>query len=186
MGTFVEQIEKNNRLQVQNLSYKKQVQLQKEEARKKREKEKEKKENIKALKIGCNVYFNNIFNNNYNSFNYKNIYTYLIKNRNDYINNYIIEIDLKNQDFTQYEKDLLYFEFLKIYDSLNNKYYSNYKKIENIEEIEEESEEETPQKNKILNIIINIFLHVLAAFIGICTGFLFGICTGEKSKKRRY
>ena len=168
MGAFIEQVEKNNRLQVQSLSYKKQVQIQKEEARKKREKEKEKRENIKALKIGCNVYFNNILNNNYNDYNYKNIYTYLIKNRNDYINNYIIEIDLKKQDFTQYEKDLLYFEFLKIYDSLNNKYYSNYKKIENIEEIEEEKEEETPQK-------INILIYIIYAFFGIIGGFLWAL-----------
>lgn len=168
MGEFINQVQKNNSLQLQQLSYKKEIQQQKALEKRKRKKEKEKKENIKALKIGCNVYFNNIFNNNYNNFNYKNIYTYLIKNRNDYINNYIIEIDLKKQDFTQYEKDLLHFEFLKIYDSLNNKYYSNYKKIENVEGIEEEKEEETPQK-------INILIYIIYAFLGIIGGFLWAL-----------
>ena len=186
MGAFIEQVEKNNRLQVQNLSYKKQVQLQKEEARKKREKEKEKKQDIYYLLIGFEKYIDIIFLNNYYRHinnNFQKLYINLLKNKHDYINDYIKNKAINQLNYSSYELDLFYIIFNNIYEKLNNKYYNNTKKIENIEN----SKKTTPKKKTVkTKKQATLAQHATAACLGIATGFIWGVLGSGKKKRRGY
>lgn len=186
MGAFIEQIEKNNRLQVQNLSYKKQVQLQKEEARKKREKKQEKKEDIYYLLIGFEKYIDVVFLNNYyrhNKKDFQKLYINLLKNKHDYINNYIKNQAINQLNFSSYELDLLYIKFNNIYEKINNKYYNNTKKIENIENNKKTiPKKKTTKKHKKQATLAQ---HATAACLGIATGFIWRSNWKRKEKEKR-
>lgn len=184
MGAFIEQVEKNNRLQVQNLSYKKQVQLQKEEARKKREKEKEKKHDIFYVLVGFEKYIDTIFLNNYykhNKKDFQKLYINLLKNKHDYINNYIKNQAINQLNFSSYELDLLYIKFNNIYEKLNNKYFNNTKKIENIENNNKTTQKKKTVKKKKQATLMQ---HITAASLGIATGF-FWRCTWKRQEKKK-
>ena len=173
MGQFIEQIEKNNRLQVQNLSYKKQVQLQKEEAKRKREQEKEKKQDILYILIGFEKYIDTVFLNNYykhNKKDFQKLYINLLKNKHNYINDYIKTQAINQLNFTSYELDLLYIKFNNIYEKINNKYFNNTKKINTLEN----TGKKTTQKKKTTKTHKQATLtqHATAACLGIATGFV--------------
>ena len=186
MGAFIEQVEKNNRLQVQELSYKKQVQKQKEEARKKREKKQEKKEEIYYLLIGFEKYIDTIFLNNYykhNKKDFQKLYVNLLKNKHNYINDYIKNQAINQLNFSSYELDLLYIKFNNIYEKLNNKYYNNTKKIENIENSKKTIPKKKTTKTKKQATLTQ---HATAACLGIATGFIWGVLRSGKKKRRGY
>lgn len=186
MGTFIEQVEKNNRLQVQNLSYKKQVQLQKEEAKRKREKEKEKKQDILYILIGFEKYIDVIFLNNYykhNKKDFQKLYINLLKNKHNYINDYIKQQAINQLNFTSYELDLLYIKFNNIYEKTNNKYYNNTKKIENIENSKKTiPKKKTVKKHKKQATFTQ---HATTACLGIATGFFWRSTWKREEKKKR-
>ena len=171
MGEFINQVQKNNSLQLQQLSYKKEIQQQKALEKRKREKEKGKKQDIYYLLIGFEKYIDTIFLNNYykhNKKNFQKLYINLLKNKHNYINDYIKNQAINQLNFTSYELDLLYIKFNNIYEKLNNKYYNNTKKIENIENNKKTTTKKKTTKTKKQATLTQ---HATAACLGIATGF---------------
>lgn len=178
MGQFIEQVEKNNRLQVQELSYKKQVQKQKEETKRKREKEKEQKILYNQLLIDTQTYFNNLIEKVYNEKNYKKAYIYLFNNYHILTKNYI-KIQLETLE--ECEKNKYIIQCKNIFEKTNNKYYSNFNKINNMTKNEIQKKKTTKTQKQ-----ATLKQHAIAACLGIATGFLWGVLGSGKKKRRGY
>ena len=178
MGAFIEQIEKNNRLQVQELSYKKQLQRQKEEAKRQREKEKEQKILYNQLSIDTQVFFNNLIEKVYNEKNYKKAYIHLFNNYHILTKNYI-KIQLETLE--ECEKNKYILQCKNIFEKINSKYYNNFNKINNMtkNEIQKKKTTKTQQKTTFTQ-------HAAAAGLGIATGFIWGVLGSGRKKRRGY
>jgi hypothetical protein len=178
MGQFIEQVERNNRLQVQELSYKKQVQLQKEEAKRQREAEKQQKLLYNQLLIDTQVFFNNLIEKIYNEKNYKKAYIYLFNNYHDLTKKYI-KIQLETLE--ECEKNKYIVQCKTLFEKINNKYYNNFNKINSMtkNEIQKKKTVKTQQK-------ATLGQHAIAASLGIATGFIWGVLGSGKKKRRGY
>lgn len=178
MGQFIEQIEKNNRLQVQELSYKKQVQKQKEEAKRQREAEKRQKILYNQLLIDTQVFFNNLIEKVYNEKNYKKAYIHLFNNYYILTKNYI-KIQLETLE--ECDKNKYIIQCKNIFEKINSKYYNNFNKINNITKNEIQKKKTTKTKKQ-----ATLAQHATAACLGIATGFIWGVLGSGKKKRRGY
>lgn len=164
MGAFIEQVEKNNRLQVQELSYKKQVQKQKEEAKRQREAEKRQKILYNQLLIDTHIYFNNLIENVYNEKNYKKAYIHLFNNYYNLTENYT-KMQLKTLE--ECEKNRYILQCKNIFEKINSKYYNNFNKVNNMTKNEIQKKKTTKTHKQ-----ATLGQHITAACLGIATGFI--------------
>ena len=178
MGAFIEQVEKNNRLQVQELSYKKQVQKQKEEVKKQREAEKQQKILYNQLLIDTQVFFNNLIEKVYNEKNYKKAYIFLFNNYYNLTENYI---KMQLETLEEYEKNKYIIQCKNIFEKINNKYYNNFNKINNMTKNEIQKKKTTKTHKQ-----ATLGQHATAACLGIATGFIWGVLGSGKKKGRGY
>lgn len=170
MGTFIDQVAKNNQLQQQILSEKRRKELQKQKEKREKQQEKSYKESLKTLQkeLYNSLYFK--ISDTYKSMGVL-AYEYLIINKTDIIQEVLDNSILTgvNEIDTMELKQFLYSKFNTINNFFNKEYREKEKMLFYNQAVEEEQQQEKTNIFEILTKII-LFIFLFPIYIILTAG----------------